>query len=604
MIDSGSTHDVTVEIGHNEDGDLTINNFILTDTIDYSVTSGLPLNIPPGSQGSVSFQIHPDTTSYYKNPFEITYSVDGFIDTISGDAPAAIFIDDQSETAFIAKKTLVAYNAAKNNDEPVSLANNTGVIYRLLGEYKTAEGLFQMAIDSSLTKGYGFGGIKMNLGVVNSDMDLSTEANDLYNEAYSDIADNESGSALAPQIYYNQAWEAYEQSNGTLAADKANQVIAHSMANDYLKAKAYTLLGAIETGNDNYPKARENFREAIDLDSDGAVGQLAMDNLYSISRPQILEEPTSQLLCEGDSTVLKIDVFGEAPYSFNWYHGENLIKSGTNESDSIIIMDFSASNDGNYRCEIDNEFGACTSSVFTLTIVIPEKPEITPAGDTSICESEAVILTAPSATDYLWSNGAVTRSIRATDSGSYSLIIKDENGCVSPASDSVKINVNALPEKPSITILGNILVSSSTFGNQWFLENTIIIGEVEQEFTVPQDGNYHVIVKDEKGCSNTSEAVYIAVTDVKSTTGNSIFSIYPNPNDGSFNLSVGDGFKKEKIELRLYNTNGRMVMNKILHYPQDSDEYYINTPDLISGLYHLQIVIGEKIHDEVIIIQR
>jgi len=577
---------------------------MVADSIDYTISSIIPLTILSGNQGVIKFQINPDTTAYYRNKFEINYSVNSDTKTISSEAPIAVFIKDNSETAYIAEMAIDAYNSSKSNDAQVSLANNTGVIYRLLSEYNLAERFFENAIDSSLHKGYGFAGIKMNLGVVSSDLTLSTEADYMYDEAYADISSDESSSALAPQIYYNQAWEAYLQNDDILVSNKANLVLTHAMANDYLKAKAYTLLGAVESRDENYPDARVSFRSAIDMDTNGPVGQMAMENLTSICRPQIIEESDSEFLCEGDSIMLKVDVFGEAPYSFDWFQNENLIKSGTSTSDSIIIMDFNESKDGNYRCVVENEFGACTSSVFTLTTVIPEKPEITPAKDTSICEGEAVILTAPYATDYLWSNGAITRSIRATDSGSYSVIIEDEYGCASLHSDSVEINIYPLPEKPTISILGNILVSSSTFGNQWLFDNTIIVGEVEQEYTVPKDGNYFVIVTDEKGCSNRSEAVYISVTSIQSNTGNSIFSIYPNPNDGSFILRIGNGFRDEKIELRMYNTNGRMIMNKILYHQQDSNEFHINSPDLISGLYHLQIVIGEDIRNKAIIIQK
>ncbi len=84
----------------------------------------------------------------------------------------------------------------------------------------------------------------------------------------------------------------------------------------------------------------------------------------------------------------------------------------------------------------------------------------------------------------------------------------------------------------------------------------------------------------------------------------SFFSIYPNPNRGSFSLRMSEGFKEEKIELRLYNSSGQLVLNKNLHYPQDSHEFYINAPDLIPGLYYLLVVTGEKILNGAIIIQR
>jgi len=68
-------------------------------------------------------------------------------------------------------------------------------------------------------------------------------------------------------------------------------------------------------------------------------------------------------------------------------------------------------------------------------------------------------------------------------------------------------------------------------------------GVVEKEMAVPLDGIYFVVVTNEIGCSSASESVY----------------------------------------------------HKNLHFLQNSNEFYIEAPDLIPGLYHLQVVTGEKV---------
>lgn len=280
QLDLDSPYELTVDIVHNEDGEVIISDFILTETNDYIITSTLPLSIPKGNLGYIKFKINPDSTAYYRNKFEFTYMVNSDSGNFSGEAPVAIFINDQSETAYIAEKAIDAYNSAKNNDEYISLTNNTGVIYRLLCEYDIAERYFQNAIDSSLTRGYGFGGIKMNLGVVNSDLALSTEANDLYDEAYADISSDESNSALAPQIYYNRAWEHYILGEFSNSRTKALETINHLMTNDFLMAKAYVLLGASWFNEGDSTAAIENFQNAIDIDPTSCIADIAEKNLW------------------------------------------------------------------------------------------------------------------------------------------------------------------------------------------------------------------------------------------------------------------------------------------------------------------------------------
>jgi len=112
-----------------------------------------------------------------------------------------------------------------------------------------------------------------------------------------------------------------------------------------------------------------------------------------------------------------------------------------------------------------------------------------------------------------------------------------------------------------------------------------------------------VVVTNENGCSNSSESVYIAVTNIHSAKGNSLYSIFPNPNDGSFVIRLSEEITSDMVELKLYNSSGRLVFSENIHYPQASYEHNVNATDLKSGPYHLLLFDGKKIYNQTSIIQ-
>ncbi|HRE97718.1 MAG TPA: hypothetical protein PK637_13195, partial [Flavobacteriales bacterium] len=54
---------------------------------------------------------------------------------------------------------------------------------------------------------------------------------------------------------------------------------------------------------------------------------------------------------------------------------------------------------------------------------------ITPQGSTTFCPGSSVILDAPAASSYLWSNGATSQSISVSAQTNYFVVVTDANGC-------------------------------------------------------------------------------------------------------------------------------------------------------------------------------
>ncbi|MEO8147215.1 MAG: T9SS type A sorting domain-containing protein [Bacteroidia bacterium] len=90
--------------------------------------------------------------------------------------------------------------------------------------------------------------------------------------------------------------------------------------------------------------------------------------------------------------------------------------------------------------------------------------------------------------------------------------------------------VNALPPKPTIvTVNSPVLGSSSSSGNQWLENGSVIIGATDTIYNVVSNGWYAVMVTDANGCSSISDSVLVIVEGIKDLQNSIGFKLIPNP---------------------------------------------------------------------------
>ncbi len=159
----------------------------------------------------------------------------------------------------------------------------------------------------------------------------------------------------------------------------------------------------------------------------------------------------------------------------------------------------------------------------------------------------------------------------------------------SPATSNViTITVNAIPATPVITANGAVLTSSASTGNQWYLNSAIVPNAISQTYTATQNGNYTVIVT-VSGCSSTaSAAVNVINAGIDQSNNNYFFSVYPNPNEGNFNVSFNVASKATyKLELR--NTLGQLVYNETLTDFSGSYSKQMDVSQFGKGIYLISL---------------
>jgi hypothetical protein len=145
-------------------------------------------------------------------------------------------------------------------------------------------------------------------------------------------------------------------------------------------------------------------------------------------------------------------------------------------------------------------------------------PEVSASGPVTFCKGGSVVLTASSASSYLWNNNATTQSITVSSAGSYSVTIKDANGCAL-STKPLDVIVNALPVpviKAAATSFctGDSVILSSDSANDYLWNN----GAVSRSIGVKSAGNYSVKVTDNNGCSGSSAPLAISENSLPTAT--------------------------------------------------------------------------------------
>jgi hypothetical protein len=157
------------------------------------------------------------------------------------------------------------------------------------------------------------------------------------------------------------------------------------------------------------------------------------------------------------------------------------------------------------------------------------------------------------------------------------------NKCASP-----RVAVLAkTPAPANITRVGNLLSSNYVSGNQWYYNDTLLVGSTGQTDSLHGPGSYKDIVSDSVGCSLVSN-VYVY------TPGNDIgLAVTPNPNHGTFTVQfyLAD---MANANLRVLDITGQKLYESQDPNFQGAFNRRISLGAVSPGIYVLQLEIGNK----------
>ncbi len=314
-------------------------------------------------------------------------------------------------------------------------------------------------------------------------------------------------------------------------------------------------------------------------------------NLLDGNHP-ILNLSSNKLNCNTSNISLNLstDIPGG---SYSW-NGPNGFTS--NEPNPQVT------NPGTYSVIYTAENG-CSSTESIVVEQDVELPQITAQGGTFNCNIESIQLVASSnmeESSFIWSgpNGffSTDQFPLVFTSGTYNLKVFSPNGCSSTIDVIVSFSNEVEPAANFEFTVHELTVSFSDFSsgnpNSWFWD--FGDGQTSSD-RVPthiyeQEGEYTVRLEVTNLCGSDFHELLVVVqtSNVQETPWLNKLQVFPNPNNGQFNLTV-KGDATEIVNIALINSLGQTFQLENLGYSTGNINIDYSLKNLISGTYYIRI---------------
>jgi len=228
----------------------------------------------------------------------------------------------------------------------------------------------------------------------------------------------------------------------------------------------------------------------------------------------------------------------------------------------------------------------CTNTA-NAVVNVNAKPTVTAGGGT-ICAGDSQNITAGGVSTYSWSNSlgsGATKTVNPTTVTTYTVTGTDVNNCTNTA--NAVVNVNPLPETPTITQKPDTLTSSAINGNQWYNSSDSILNATNQIYIPKATDDYYVIVTSNGCSSNKSNTIHLVITGITKQSLNENISVYPNPVNDKLNILLNTS-RSENFILEILNELGQNINTRIMNIQGNSVET-IDISAYPSGIYFVKL---------------
>ncbi len=301
------------------------------------------------------------------------------------------------------------------------------------------------------------------------------------------------------------------------------------------------------------------------------------DTLFTLSNLTAQVNGTN-IVCDS-STIGNITVSpanGILPYSYSWVNSTETTNTlqtiGPGSNECIVTDGLNCQDTVSFQINLTDL--SATSQIVSVTC---------PGGQTGSIDVSAQGGSAPYT--FNWVDFTVNDSmISGIGAGNYICSVEDQLGCSVSLQNVVyepftwTINAVITPEIFGLDGAINLGVSGATppYTYSWSS------GQSTNDLTLIAGGEYYVTITDSEGCQ------VVDTFQVDSQVSISEFSkgktkLYPNPNDGSFNLSMEEGMIRN-----IYDTYGRSIPFEVEEIHSTKHEVHVNQP--LPGVYYLEIV--------------
>ena len=249
--------------------------------------------------------------------------------------------------------------------------------------------------------------------------------------------------------------------------------------------------------------------------------------------PGITNQPQSLTVAVGGNVNFSVGANGTSPLNYFWSFNTNTPVGGN--SNTLALLNVTTNDAGGYRVVVSNSVGTATSSVATLTVLIPPSITTQPTNFTVTAGGSAAfsVTAAGSATlRYQWffnTNTALANAtnatftlnpVNATNAGTYSVIVTNSVGSVTSSVALLTVFsppvITVQPQSQSVTVSNDATFSVTAAGTaplayRWFFNTNTLVGGNSNSYTrvnvqTTNAGTYSVIITNNYGAVTSAFA--------------------------------------------------------------------------------------------------
>ena len=243
------------------------------------------------------------------------------------------------------------------------------------------------------------------------------------------------------------------------------------------------------------------------------------------------------------------------------------------------------------------DLNGCVNTA-TTTVTVNSLPLVSLGQDLIQCGGTAMLNAGNMGSTYMWSNASTTQTITVSASGTYIVVVTDVNGC--NGSDTAVVTINSNPSvsaaaSSSVVCVDDADVSmiGTPIGGVWSGPgvNGLLLNPTAAGVGLQSAVYSYTDVNGCEGIASVNVQVNACVGFVENTLANGV-SVYPNPNSGTFIVSVN--VNVDELTLEMLDLQGRAVCYSMENNIQSGFTKQINMENVANGVYMLRVTTSKE----------
>ena len=243
------------------------------------------------------------------------------------------------------------------------------------------------------------------------------------------------------------------------------------------------------------------------------------------------------------------------------------------------------------------DLNGCVNTA-TTTVTVNSLPLVSLGQDLIQCGGTAMLNAGNMGSTYMWSNASTTQTITVSASGTYIVVVTDVNGC--NGSDTAVVTINSNPSvsaaaSSSVVCVDDADVSliGTPTGGVWSGPgvNGLLCSPTAAGVGLQSAVYSYTDINGCEGMDSVNVQVNACVGLEENILANGV-SVYPNPNSGTFIVSVN--VNVDELTLEMLDLQGRAVCYSMENNIQSGFTKQINMENVANGVYMLRVTTSKE----------